>query len=59
MNKTKPELLMAHLAREGSKVIATYLFFNSMLMKREMCPFRVIIGSQAAYLSFIARMRRP
>ena len=55
----KPELLIAYLAREGSKVISTYLFFNSMLMKREMCPFRVIIGSQAAYLSFIARMRRP
>ena len=55
----KPELLIAHLARESSKVITTCLFFDSMLMKREMCQFRVIIGSQAAHLSFVARIRRP
>ena len=59
MNKMKPELLIAHLARESSKVITTCLFFDSMLMKREMCQFRVIIGSQAAHLSFVARIRRP
>lgn len=55
----KPELLVANLARESSQVIPTYIFFDSILLRRKMCQFSVIIGSQAEHLSFAARTRRP